>query len=179
MIIGLTMQGNEHMLHSSRKTMQNPTLSSPLPSLHMLGPLDLDRMAELRGNYHGECHACANKDYRLKFITNDENWLIARITPVKKLCSYPEILHGGVISLLIDEAMTCCLMAHGILGLTAELTLQYHHPVKPGHPLEIHTRVTRARPPLYLIESQLQQNGKTMLTAHAKFMQRTQQPSLT
>ena len=139
----------------------------------MLSSLDLNRLSKLREKYHPHCHACSNQDHRLEFETNGADLFIGRITPPKGLCSYPEILHGGVISLLMDEAMTCCLMAHGVLGLTGELSLRFHQSVSLDQALEIHTRVTRVRPPLYQLESHLHQNGITMVTAKAKFMQKT------
>lgn len=153
----------------------SPTPTPP-PGRRALAPLSLTRLSRIRSTHHPHCHACSNPDYRLKYATYDYDTLIARITPLQKLCSYDEILHGGVASLLIDEAMCCCLMAHGILGLTGELALRYRQPAGLAQPLEIHTRVTWARAPLYHLESQLLQNGKTMLTAKAKFMQRAEQP---
>lgn len=165
------------MLRSIPKAMNesaHPAVTSKRP---MLSALDLNRLSKLRKKHHPHCHACSNQDHRLEFETNGVDLFIGRITPPKELCSYPEILHGGVISLLIDEAMTCCLMAHGVLGLTGELSLRFHQSVSLDQALEIHTRVTRVRPPLYQLESHLHQNGKTMVTAKAKFMQKPNHPS--
>ena len=42
---------------------------------------------------------------------------------------YPGMLHGGVISSLLDGAMTNCLFAHGIVAVTADLKVRFRHPV--------------------------------------------------
>ncbi|MBT8044486.1 MAG: PaaI family thioesterase [Verrucomicrobiae bacterium] len=158
---------------------KNHSTNASSSSIHRIATApDLTRLSELRDQHHQQCHACSHQDYRLRFTIDAVDTVTAHLTPAAHLCSYPDILHGGVTSLLIDEAMTCCLMAHGILGLTAELKLKYHHSVELNQALEIHTRVTQSRAPLHLLESQLLQNGKAMLSAHAKFMQRPKQPQL-
>lgn len=150
----------------------NQSASSSSTSRHSLAPLDLAQLAKLRDQHHPHCYACTHPDHHLEFELGAPETFIGRITPSNNLCSYPDIVHGGIISLLIDEAMTCCLMAHGILGMTAELTLRYQQSVELNQELEIHTRVTRCRPPLYQVNSQLKQNGEVRVTAHAKFMQK-------
>jgi acyl-coenzyme A thioesterase PaaI-like protein len=157
--------------------MNNPTQPAIPIKRQMLSALDLDLCAKLRKKYHTHFYACSHQNLRLEFETDGMDLLIGRITPSKELCSYPEILHGGVISLLMDEAMTCCLMAHGVLGLTGELTLRFHQSIEINQMLEIHTRVIQTRPPLYQLKSHLYQNGKIMVTAKAKFMQKSEQPS--
>ena len=42
---------------------------------------------------------------------------------------YSGLLHGGVIAAMLDGAMTNCLFARGIRGLTAELKVRYHESV--------------------------------------------------
>lgn len=157
--------------------MNNPTQPALPIKRQKLSALDLDLLDELRKKHHPHCHACTHQNYRLEFETDGVDLFIGRITPPKKLCSYPEVLHGGVISLLMDESMTCCLMAHGVLGLTGELSLRFHQSIEINQMLEIHTRVIQTRPPLYQLKSQLYQNGKIMVTAKAKFMQKPNQPS--
>lgn len=141
---------------------------------HTLPPLNLDQLAKLRSQHHPDCYACTQDDHRLAFELGKSNELVGRITPSVKLCSYPGVFHGGMISLLIDEAMTCCLMAHGTLAMTAELTLRYHHSVELDQEITIFTQITRSRPSLYHLESQLLQGENLKVTAKAKFMRKSQ-----
>ncbi|MCP5537902.1 MAG: PaaI family thioesterase [Akkermansiaceae bacterium] len=159
--------------------MNSPTHTTPPDKRHTLRPLDLDLLTRLREKHHRQCHACSHQSLRLEFETDGVDTLIGRITPPQELCSYPNVLHGGIISLFIDEAMTCCLMGHGVLGLTGELSLRFHQSVETCQLLEIKTRVIHARRPLYQLESHLSQNGNIMVSAKAKFMQKPDQTSLT
>ena len=89
---------------------------------------------------------------------------------------YVGSLHGGVISALLDGAMTHCIFAHGHAGVTAELKVRYRHPVVTDHPATVRGRISRCSPPLYLMEAELLQDGQVKATAEAKFMD---QPQLT
>lgn len=133
---------------------------------------DMKRLKAFRSKYHADCMACSDTEYQLQFDIAPDGVMIGRIIPSQKLHSYSGVLHGGVISLLIDEAMTCCLMAYGVVGVTVELTLRFRESSEPGTAVEIHTRLTHSSRQLYQLESILYQGGKTRVTATAKFMKK-------
>lgn len=112
-----------------------------------LAPLNLEVLAQLRARYHGDCLACTDPSYRQEFSYGPGSLLVARFHPTTGHCSYRGVVHGGVVGLLIDEAMTCCLMAHGVVGMTGELKLRYLETVEVGE-IELRTRVTKAFAPL-------------------------------
>ena len=137
-----------------------------------LEPMSLETLERLREAHHSTCLACTNPRFRLEFECEEGGLLVARFRPEKELCSYEGVLHGGVIGLLFDEAMTCLLMAHGVVGMTGELILRYREPVTVDDPIEIRSRVTRPFAPLYHIESSLLQTGATKAKAKARFVRR-------
>ena len=107
--------------------------------------MNLETLEELREIHHFYCLACTNPRFRLDFECGEGDLLVARFRPERELCSYEGVLHGGVIGLLFDEAMTCLLMAHGVVGMTGELILRYREPVAVDEGVEIRSRVTRPR----------------------------------
>ncbi len=82
---------------------------------------------------------------------------------------YPDRLHGGVVALLLDAAMTHCLFARGIVGLTAKLSVRYDYAVALNVPAAVHARIIDALPPLYYLESEFVQGPKTCATAKGTF----------
>ena len=50
---------------------------------------------------------------------------------------YPDYLHGGVIALLLDGAMTNCLFAHGHTALMGELSVRYRHLIATALPVAV------------------------------------------
>ena len=132
--------------------------------------IDLQRLDALRRKHHDQCCACGPSPYRLDFTCDDDQTLVAIWKPDAHLGSYPNTLHGGIQSLLIDEAMTCCLMAHDVIGVTADLRIRYRHPITLDAPIEIRTHVTAVKPPLYQLQTELIQQGNRCVLARGKFM---------
>ena len=91
----------------------------------------------MRQRVHAVCLACNDPMFRLRFEVDEEGVLGTRFVPTPAHCSYRGVVHGGVVALLMDEAMTCCLMAHGLEGVTGELTLRYLQTVE----VEVATRL--------------------------------------
>jgi acyl-coenzyme A thioesterase PaaI-like protein len=85
---------------------------------------------------------------------------------------YDGILHGGVISAILDGAMTHCLFAHGRNGVTARLIVRFLEPVAVDRPAVIRARLCDYSPPLYILEAELSQDGKVLTRATAKFIVR-------
>ena len=138
----------------------------------LLGPMCLETLESLRGVHHSTCLACTDPRFRLEFDRDPGGVLVARFLPVRELCSYQGVIHGGVIGLLIDEAMTCCLMSHGVVGMTGDLNLRYSAPVEAGQAIEIRSRVTMTYTPLYHVESRLLQSGAVKTRARGRFVRR-------
>jgi acyl-coenzyme A thioesterase PaaI-like protein len=138
-----------------------------------LTPPSLLVLEVMRQRVHADCLACNDPMFRLRFSLEGED-LVTRFLPTRGHCSYRGVVHGGVVALLVDEAMTCCLMAHGLEGVTGELTLRYLQAVEVEE-IELRTRVTKAFAPLFHLESDLRQGGVTRVRGRGRFLQRTEQ----
>ncbi len=84
---------------------------------------------------------------------------------------YPNRLHGGVISLLLDGAMTNCLFAHQCTAVTAKMEVKFRYPVKARVPATVRAWIEKAFPPLYQMKAELEQEGQKKATAKALFME--------
>ena len=84
---------------------------------------------------------------------------------------YTGVLHGGMIAMLLDGAMTNCLFAQERRGVTADLAVRFRHPVASGEPARLRAWVERSVPPLYLLRAELWQAGQRRATATGKFME--------
>jgi len=91
---------------------------------------------------------------------------------------YPGVLHGGVISSILDGAMVNCLFALGQAAVTVELTTRFRHPVATYQEATVSARVTRSSHPLYLLEAEIVQDGKVKATAKGKFYDQPELPDL-
>ena len=68
--------------------------------------------------------------------------------------------------------MTNCLFAHGIVAVTAELSVRFRDPVRTDAFSRITARITRFSSPLHVGEAELEQEGRVKARAAGKFMER-------
>ena len=130
---------------------------------------------ELGLRWHPQCVVCAPDNARglgLKFATRNDGSVESCFDCSAALEGYPHQLHGGMIALLLDGAMTNCLFAHGHVGVTGELRIRYHHPVRTSRVASVRAWIDRSRPPLHVMAARLVQDGEVMASASAKFMER-------
>jgi acyl-coenzyme A thioesterase PaaI-like protein len=136
----------------------------------------LARLEQLRQLHHANCFACTSS-FRLDFGPTPDGGLEAIRTFGNDCCSYDGVVHGGLLSLCIDEAMTCCLLAHGIVAVTGRLNLRYQQPVKPEVITTIRTWLGASNPPLFDVEASIWQQETLRVRANARFMIRPEQAS--
>jgi len=86
--------------------------------------------------------------------------------------SYSGLIHGGVVSLLLDGAMTNCMFAKNKKAVTGMLSVRYLHPVSVNHMADISARLVKSSPPLYFLEAEISQDGKILARAIGKFMEK-------
>lgn len=96
---------------------------------------------------------------------------MASFQPHRGLQGYEGILHGGVISALLDSAMTHCLFHHGVRAVTVELRVRFLQPVYCQGTLGLRARILLAKPPLYRLRAELGAEEQIMAWAEAKFME--------
>ncbi|RPJ86279.1 MAG: PaaI family thioesterase [Acidobacteria bacterium] len=126
-------------------------------------------------NSHAHCLVCGALNpigLRLDFHVEDVRTVSASLKVGWLLQGYSGVLHGGVISSLLDAAMTHCLFHRGIEAVTAELLVRYLRPVPVDAPLELRAILTHEFPPLYRLRAELRQADQLMAYARAKFVHR-------
>jgi acyl-coenzyme A thioesterase PaaI-like protein len=85
---------------------------------------------------------------------------------------YPGMLHGGVICTLLDGAMTNCLFAHRLVGVTADLNVRFRHPVAVNRPARVRAWFHTKRSPLHRLAAEVLQGGRVVATATARFVEK-------
>lgn len=122
------------------------------------------------------CGARNGHGLNLSFGSDGDGWIQATLDGRDYLQGYSKMMHGGIISLLLDAAMTHCLFAHGSAGVTARMEVKFRHPVAVDAPVQVRARLIRSSPPGHQLRAELIQNDKLMATAIGLFVHR---PELT
>ena len=128
--------------------------------------------ARLRKACHPACIVCGERSRSglgLHFEREPDGSVVGHFACAPNYQGYPDRLHGGVVSMLLDAAMMNCLFAHRIQGVTARLNIRFRHPVKLGVDAIVRARLTDQIPPLYVLKAELLQNDRACALADAKF----------
>ena len=124
---------------------------------------------------HPACISCSMENasgLRLKFSVRDDNGVQAEFDCNPLYQGYPGYLHGCISSLLLDSAMANCLFAHRVAAVTARLIVRFLLPVAINQPATVKAWIREYEPPLYVLEAELEQNGRVLVRGSAKFINR-------
>ncbi len=94
----------------------------------------------------------------------------AVFTPAARHQGYEGIVHGGIISSLLDEAMAKLAFSLGIPALTAEMTVKFKSPAAPGSELRISARIREETRRLILAEARIERGPVVIAEATGKLL---------
>ena len=130
-------------------------------------------MPDLRGQYHPDCIVCGpncRHGLKMQIALDDQGVAVGNFNCDGLYEGYSGIMHGGVISALLDGAMTNCLFLHGRAAVTAQLVINFRHPVRLNVPAQVRAWITQGDPPVFRLQAQLVQEGEVKAAARAAFM---------
>ena len=119
------------------------------------------------------CFACGKDNpYGLHMDFTDEGEdYVCHWQPQPHHQGWHRILHGGLVSTLLDEVMTWRLVSRGIHAVTAEMTLRLKAPTPLDQELTIRARVVAQRRRVYEVAGEIVlPDGTVTATAEGKFM---------
>lgn len=132
-------------------------------------------MRELKDN--GRCYVCGKKNpvgLAVDFVVNAEKRSIqARFTPSDHHQGFEGIVHGGVLSALLDEAMAKLAFSLGLQIVTAEMTVKFKTPANPGEELFITGRLVEESKRLILAEAKIERGTTVIAAANGKLLRVT------
>ena len=98
----------------------------------------------VRGRWPGSCFVCSEghpHGLSLRFH-HLEDGVVSYCSVPHTYCGFDGMIHGGIISALMDEAAAYALFArHGALGVTREMTTRFLKPVLTDTELRVEGRV--------------------------------------
>jgi len=93
------------------------------------------------------CFACGPDNelgLRLKFEYGPGSArCVTTIEP--QFAGWVDMLHGGIVATLLDEAMAHAAIAAGVRAVTARMEIRFNKPAPVGVPLELHGTIERRR----------------------------------
>jgi len=128
-----------------------------------------------RHSLHSQCIVCGQRNARglhLSFQRIGRNGVEATIGNLSEYEGYSGTLHGGMIALLLDGAMTNCLFALEKVGVTAQLSIRYKLPVMTDKKATIQARLIFSKLGLFKLQAWIIQGGRVCVQATGKFIEK-------
>lgn len=131
----------------------------------------------LREKEHPGCFACApHHPYglRLCFQRTDDGGVTATLDCTPAWQGYTGLVHGGIIALMLDAAMTNCLFQHDVPTLTAQLNLRFREPLLVGRSAVVSARIIRETANAFVVEGNVFQGDRLKAKGEGIFMRKAQ-----
>ena len=120
------------------------------------------------------CFACGKDNpisLGLKFETIDNNKVKAVFKPKTEHQGYEGVLHGGIVSTLLDEAMVSAIVAQGLEAVTAELNIRFKEAITVNEELHIYGNIIQKKSKMIITEGEIRnQNDKLKAIGKGKFI---------
>jgi len=133
------------------------------------------QLARVRGQQHPGCFACGLANgygLRLEFTRRGDDVVEARFPCPAACTGYPGMVHGGVICTLLDGAMTNCLFAQGVVGVTVEMNVRFRHPMAVGRMAIVRAWPEAGGSPIHRLAAEVTQQDHIVATATARFLEK-------
>jgi len=117
------------------------------------------------------CFACGKDNpigLKLQFTPTPEG-VRAEFIPTKEYEGFQDIIHGGIVATILDEAIVWACRAFGADYVTGEISVRYKKPMLTGIPITVFGIIEKNRGKLFLGSAYIQdKNGTVIATATAK-----------
>ena len=155
-------------------TESRPQLAQDFPTAAPTGPLATEALADLEIN--SNCFVCGRHNasgLHVAFESNPDG-IEALWIPDKATESYEGTVHGGIITAVLDEAMSKAIIARGWRAFTVSLNLRFHSRTSPGERLRVRGWIVEQRKRRILAEASLcTEAGEKRAHASATFLMPT------
>ena len=128
-------------------------------------------IAPLQDDRH--CFACGpdnERGLRMRFEYGDGS-ARCEIAPGDAFAGWRDIMHGGIVAVLLDEAMAHATLSTGVRAVTARLEVRFRKAVPTDEMLVVEGRVTSQRGRMLEVEGMLRgKDGTLYAEGHSRFV---------
>jgi acyl-coenzyme A thioesterase PaaI-like protein len=121
----------------------------------------------------GHCFACGktnNVGLKLDF-RHKEGRTICEFIPGKVHQGFANIVHGGIIATILDEAMVKGVLFEGMEAVTAEISVRFSSPLFVGEKATVEAEIKKARGRFLMTSARMTKEGSTIVAeAEAKLL---------
>ncbi len=117
------------------------------------------------------CFACGDLNetgLHAEISAADDNTSLCRITVPSRFQGWKGMVHGGIISTLLDEVSIYACRNISLKGVTAEINVKFKKPVPTEKELELKAKVVEIRRKMVTVHAELFYDGIVCASAETK-----------
>jgi uncharacterized protein (TIGR00369 family) len=119
------------------------------------------------------CFVCGEQNpygLHLTFSLHERS-AVTEFIPQKIHQGYKDIVHGGIISTLLDETMVKAALLQGIPAITAEITVRFRKPLIVGEKVIIEASIIKMNKKIIETSASMRKTDNTLVAeGHAKLL---------
>jgi uncharacterized protein (TIGR00369 family) len=121
------------------------------------------------------CFGCGKANdagMQLEFSHDEERKrVIGKFALGERYQGAPGIVHGGIVALVLDEALSKVSRFYGVRAVTAELNVEYLRPVRVGQEIRVEARQDRSEGRQLYYAGEIQDaKGRVLARARGRFV---------
>jgi uncharacterized protein (TIGR00369 family) len=120
-------------------------------------------MNKLEDDYH--CFVCGEENphgLHLKFSIH-EGKVSSEFVPQKIHQGYKDIVHGGIISTILDEAMVKVALMQGMPAVTVEIKVRFKNPLMVGEKTILEATITKMNKKIIETSAEIRKKDGTLI----------------
>ena len=128
----------------------------------------------LRDQLHDQCIICSKLNphsLHLRCTLQPDNSVSATFTPQPHLKGYPNQLHGGILSALLDSAMAQCMLLNNINAVTATLDIRFRNPAPLTGTYTVTAQCNESRRNIHRLSAKITIGSTVLATAKSQFVE--------
>jgi acyl-coenzyme A thioesterase PaaI-like protein len=130
-----------------------------------------DTSTPIRALNDHNCFGCGSLNHgglHLHFFEQPDGSVWAPFRPAPAFEGYGGMIHGGIISTLLDEIMAWSLYRQEIWAVTATMTTRFRKPVEVGVPVRLIGKLERNRGRILEVRGEIRRESDDLLLAEAQ-----------
>ena len=119
------------------------------------------------------CFCCGKnneKGLQLSFSYPDKNSAETRLTIPNHFTGWKSVVHGGLLAMLLDEAMAHACISAEYFAVTAEMTIRYRNPTEVGESIRIFGKVKAVRSKIIETTGEISGSKGVIAEANARYL---------
>lgn len=120
------------------------------------------------------CFVCGRDNpigFHLQFFQDRDGCVYADYTPKEEHQGFPGVMHGGLVTALLDEILGRTAIASNLWCMTVELEVRFKKPVPIGDSLKLKGEITRRKGRLLEGKGELRlSDGSVAAQAHGTYL---------